>query len=372
MRLETRAIHAGRGIDPATGAVSQPIHLTTTFERAPDGSFPSGLIYAREGNPNRNGLEECLAGLEGGEAAISFASGMAAIHAVFQSLRPGDHVIAPNDIYYGTKALLRDTFAGWGLRSTFVDMTDLAELRSAVQPETKLIWAETPSNPTLKITDLAGVIAIAREAGALTAIDNTWPTPLLTRPLELGADLVMHSTTKYFGGHCDITGGAIVARTKAGIAERIRTHQGRSGAIPSPFDCWLLLRGLATFPVRMRAHCEGAATVAAALNGHPQLTRVHYPGLATHPGHAIAARQMSLFGGMLAIEVAGGAEPAMQAAARLKLITRATSLGGVHTLIEHRKSIEGPESPTPDGLLRISIGLEHPQDLMEDLLQALG
>jgi len=371
MRIETLAVHAGHHPDAATGAVSPPIYLSTTFAREADGSLPHGFIYARSDNPTRNELERSLAVLEGGEIAIAFASGMAATAAVFQSLLPGEHVIAPQDAYYGTAKLLRDVLAGWGLASSFVDMTDPHAVAQAVRPHTRLIWIETPSNPTLAVTDIARISAIARAAGARCVCDNTWATPLLQRPLALGCDLVMHSTTKYLGGHSDLTGGALVVPEDDDWAARLRTLQALGGGVPSAFDCWLLMRGIRSLSWRMRGHCENAAIVAAFLAAHPAVTAVHYPGLAGDPGHAVAARQMSGFGGMVSVQVMGGAEAALDVVRKVKLFTRATSLGGPESLIEHRASVEGPESRTPPGLLRLSIGLEHPDDLVEDLDQAL-
>ncbi len=369
--LETIAVHAGRRIDPGTGAVMPPIHLSTTFERQPDGSYTDGFVYTRTENPNRRALETCLAQLEGGEVAAAFSSGQAATTSVLQSLAVGEHVILPDDCYFGTRRVAVDILGRWGLQATIVDMSDLDQVRAALQPNTRLIWVETPSNPLLKITDIEAVAEIAHEAGAICAVDNTWPSPLGQRPLQLGADLVMHSTTKYLGGHSDILGGAIVARVADDLFERIRTVQTIAGAVPSPFDCWLLLRSIRTLPFRMRAHSEGAMRVAEYLADHPRIAEVHYPGLPTHPGHDIAARQMLSYGGMLSIQLEGGMEEAMTMAARVQLFTRATSLGGVESLIEHRASVEGPASKTPANLLRVSVGLEHPDDLIADLAQAL-
>ena len=371
MRIETLSVRAGCEPDAATGAIIPPIHLSTTFERAPDGSFPSGNIYSRQGNPNRLALEKILAELEGGTVSISFPSGMAAIIAVFSALEPGDHVIAPVDAYFGTGILLREHFSRTGLRSSFADMTDLDAVSAAITPETKLIWIETPSNPLISITDIEGVVKIAKEAGAKVVCDNTWATPLLQRPLDLGADMVMHSTTKYLSGHCDVMGGAIVAKEDGPLVERIRFMQKVGGAIPSPFDCWLVVRGIRTMPCRVRVHCENAKVVARFLDGHEKVERVHFPGLPGDPGHPVAARQMNDFGGMLSFVVDGGRDRAFAVAAGLRIFTRATSLGGPESLIEHRASIEGDDSTTPEGLLRCSIGLEHPDDLIEDLDRAL-
>ena len=372
LHLETLCIHAGHRVDPGTGAVTSPIILTTTFERAADLSYVAGNNYVRSGNPNRTELETCLAALEGGVEAAAFASGSAATSAVFQALSTGDHVIAPLDAYYGTGAMLTNIFARWGLAASFVDLTNLDAVRAAVRPSTKLIWAETPSNPLLRICDIAALAKIAHDAGALCAIDNTWATPMGQRVFELGADIAMHSTTKYLGGHSDLLGGALVAREASPMWERIRTVQKDGGAVPSAFDCWLLLRGIRTLPWRMRAHSANALAVAEFLAAHQKIDKVHYPGLASHPARAIIARQMKLPGGMLSIEVKGGMAEAVAFTNRLKIFTRATSLGGVESLIEHRQSVEGPTTRAPANLLRVSVGLEHPHDLKADLEQALG
>lgn len=372
MNIETLAIHAGQDIDPTTGSVIPPIYLSTTFERAEDGSFPHGYIYTRSGNPNRTMLERCLAALEGGAECAAFGSGLAAAMSVFQSLQPGDHVIVPDDAYHGVSRLVREIMAPWGLQASVVDMTDLGAVRAAMRPATRLVWVETPSNPLLKVSDIAAIAALAHDGGARCVVDNTWATPVLQRPLELGADLVMHATTKYLGGHSDVLGGAVVAREADALFERIRFIQGNGGAVPSPFDCWLVLRGIQSLAYRVRGHVANAGRVAQFLSEHPRIERVHYPGLASHAGHAVAARQMCGFGGMLSIEVRGGEPAAMALAARVKLFTRATSLGGIESLVEHRASVEGPESRTPPSLLRLSIGLEHVDDLIADLKQALA
>lgn len=371
MRIETRAVHGGHSVDPATGAVASPIHLSTTFERDPDGGYPRGHLYSRNGNPNRDALERCLADLEGGEAAAAFGSGTAAAMAVFQTLAPGDHVVAPQDVYHGTARLLREHLAGWGVKTAFVDMTEIAQVEAAVRPDTRVVWVETPSNPMLRVTDVARVAAIAHAAGALVVCDNTFATPVLQAPFALGADLVMHSSTKYLGGHSDVMGGLVVARQARGVFADIRRIQVSTGAVPSPFDCWLVLRSIRTLPYRVRAHAAHALHVAMWLRGHRRVTAVHYPGLPDHPAHALAARQMRAFGGVLSFEVDGGAAAAMEVAARARLFTRATSFGGPDSYIEHRASIEGPGTATPGGLLRLSIGLEHPDDLVDDLAQAL-
>jgi cystathionine gamma-synthase len=374
MRLETRAIHAGRHTDPATGAVSQPICLSTTFERSPEGEYPRGFSYSRVDNPNRQALEQCLADLEGGAEALMFGSGLAVATAVVLALQPGDHVVAPDDVYWGLRVVLGGVFGNWGLEASYVDMSDLGAVRAALRPNTRLIWTETPSNPLMKITDLGGVAAIAREAGGrvTTLCDGTFATPVLQRPLEHGIHLVAHSTTKYLNGHGDAVGGALIRGGDDRLFERARVSQKFGGGVPSPFDCWLTLRGLETLPVRMRAHSESAALVAEFLKGHSAVEAVHYPGLADHPGRAIVQRQMAAGGGMLSFQVRGGRETAFRVAARCELFTRATSLGGTHSLIEHRASVEGPDSKTPQNLLRLSVGLEHAADLIADLRQALG
>jgi cystathionine gamma-synthase len=349
-----------------------PIHLSTTFERQPDGGYTDDFVYTRSDNPNRRALERCLAQLEGGAVAAAFSSGQAATFSVLQALAAGDHVILPDDAYFGTRRLALDILGRFGLEVSVVDLTRLDDVRAALRPNTRLIWVETPSNPLLKITDIAAVAEIAHAAGALCAVDNTWPSPLGQRPLQLGADFAMHSTNKYLGGHSDILGGAIVARADGDTFAQIRTNQTIGGAVPSPFDCWLLLRSIRTLPYRMRGHSDGAIRVARYLADHPKVEEVHYPGLPTHPGHEIAARQMLSYGGMLSIQLAGGMAEAMAMTARLRLFTRATSLGGVESLIEHRASVEGPTSKTPQNLLRVSVGLEHPDDLIADLAQALG
>src|SRR6266536_5486885 len=371
MKIETLAVHAGHDVDPATGAVATPIYLSTTFERDVDGAYSRGFMYTRNNNPNREALERGISALEGGAVAAAFASGTGATMSLLQALAPGDHVLAHVDAYYGTSRLIREIFQRWGLKADFVDMSDLAAVKKALKPKTKLAWAETPSNPLLKIVDLAAVAEIVHDAGALFVCDNT-SAPVLQRPFDLGADLILHSTTKYFGGHCDVLGGIVVAKTDNEFFQRIRSIQYEGGAVPSPFDCWLILRGMRTLPWRMRAHAENAMKIADFLAQHRKVARVHYPGLQSHPGYEIAKRQMSMFGGMLSFEAKGGQEAAMAVAAKTKIFTRATSLGGVESLIEHRASIEGPGTTSPESLLRCSIGLEHPDDLIEDLEQALA
>lgn len=372
MRIETLAVHAGREAEESTRDVTPAIHLSTTFKKAADGSLPGGYLYGRSNNPNRENLEQALAQLEAGAAALAFSSGSAATMALFQALRPGDHVIAPEDAYYGTAILLKNHLSSWGLQSTFVDMGDLAAIEQAVTPATRLVWSETPSNPLLKVCDLRGIATITKKNGALLACDNSWATPLLQRPLELGADIVMHSITKYLSGHSDVTAGTLIFKSTGSLLEKMRSIQREGGSVPSPFECWLTLRGLQTFPYRVRAHSENAHRVAEFLVRQPKIEAVHYPGLPTHPGHKIASAQMAGFGGMLSIQVKGGQVEALKLAATVKLFTHATSLGGAHSLIEHRASVEGPGTRTPANLLRLSIGLEHPDDLIEDLEEALG
>jgi len=372
MRLETLAVHAGGRPDPGTGGIAASIHLATTFERERDGSYPRGYLYGRNANPTRDALEASVAALEGGAAAAAFASGSAATAAVFQALDPGDHVIAPHDAYYGTGKMLRETWSRWGLQATFVDMAAPEDVERAVRATTRLVWIESPSNPLWKVTDIERIAAIAHGAGARCVCDSTPATPALQQPLRLGADLVMHSTTKYLGGHGDSMGGVIVTRTPDDFFARVKALQASLGAFLSPFDSWLAMRGLRTLPLRMRAHSEHALCVATYLTRHPRVEVVHYPGLESHPGHAVARRQMTGFGGMLSVQVRGDAARAMAVAGALRVFTRATSFGGCESLVEHRASIEGAGTRTPDNLLRMSIGLEHPDDLIEDLAQALG
>ncbi len=374
MKIETCAVHAGRHIDPATGAVTPPIHLSTTFERSPDGEYPRGYSYSREDNPNRHALEECLAALEGGTQAICFASGLAVVNALVQGLEPGDHIVAPDDVYWGMRRVIGEVFGKFGLETSYVDMTDIDAFHAALRPNTRLVWVETPSNPLMKITDLPAIAALSRGASPniVTVCDGTFATPVLQRPLDCGIDMVAHSTTKYLSGHSDVVGGALITRHDNYLFERARKSQRYGGGVPSPFDCWLTRRGIDTLPWRVRAHSENALRIAQFLAAHPAVGTVHYPGLPSHPGYKVAARQMSAFGGMLSFEVRGTKETAMAVAARCRLFLRATSLGGAHSLIEHRASIEGPQTRTPQTLLRCSIGLEHPDDLIADLNQALG
>jgi cystathionine gamma-synthase len=372
MNIETLAVHAGRSIDSSSGDVTPPIHLSTTFERSKNGDYPLGFSYSREDNPNRRMLEECLAALEGGKEALVFSSGLAVLTAVLQGLEPGDHIMVPEDVYYGLRQVLHTVFAKWPLEVTYVDMTDLNAVRSAVRPTTRLVWVETPSNPLLKISDLAGIAEIARKASAISICDGTFTTPMVQRPFQYGIDMVMHSTTKYLGGHSDVVGGALITRFDNYLYERVRNSQRYGGAVPSPFDCWLILRGVSTLSCRMRTHLESASAIAAYLKGHSAVEHVHYPGLPDHSGHELASRQMAGFGGMLSFQVRGARGQAMAVAANLRLFTRATSLGGPHSFVEHRASIEGRGTKTPQNLLRLSVGLENAADLIEDLDQALS
>ncbi len=372
MKIETLAVHSGHEADPTTGAVTPPINLSTTFERDSDGSYRQGYVYTRLGNPNRAALEKCVADLEGGTAGAAFSSGSAAIAGVFLTLSPGDHVVAPEDVYHGTARLLNDILAPWGVQTTFVDMTDLAEVQQAVRPNTRVVWVETPSNPLLKITDIAAVSAIAHDTGATCVCDNTFATPVLQRPFDKGADLIVHSATKYLGGHSDALAGVVVTKTEDEFFRKIRAVQTSGGGVADPLACWLILRGIQTLPYRMRAHSENASLVARFLQSHRKVATVYYPGLESHAGHELAARQMSSFGGMVSFQVNGDGAEALAVAGRAKLFTRATSLGGVESLIEHRASVEGPGTRVPENLLRLSVGLENPDDLIEDLAQALG
>lgn len=372
-KLETLAIHAAGGPDPATGAVTTPIHLSTTFERSATGDYPGGFVYTRQGNPNREALERTLAALEGGAGAAAFASGSAAASVAVRSmLRPGERILVPDDMYHGIRRLLREVLLPWGVAVSQVDMSDLAAVEKELSVDTRLVWVETPSNPLLKVTDLAAVARLAHAANARVACDATWAPGRLLPAFELGADLVLHATTKYLAGHSDVLGGALITRTADEAFDRIRFLQQSEGAVPSPFDCWLTLRGIKTLPYRMRGHLENAATVASFLDDHRRVAQVYFPGLETHPGFDVVRRQMSGFGGMLSFRPTGGEGSAAAVAAGVRLITRATSLGGVESLIEHRASVEGAGSGTPRDLLRLSVGLEHPDDLIADLDRALA
>ena len=372
MKMETLAVHAGVGVDPVTGSVAPPLHLSTTFLHGPATEEIHGYIYVRDKNPTQDRLEAAMSALEAGEDALAFSSGMGATFAFFQSLEPHSHVIIPEDVYVHVRVMAATYFKNWQLEYTAVDMQSNAAVAAAVRPNTKVIWAETPSNPLMKIMDIAGAAQIARQAGAFLVVDNTFATPVLQRPLELGADAVMHSTTKYCGGHSDVQGGCLVFKRRAPLHEKLLHVRTVLGVVCSPFNSWLILRGLRTLPCRMERHSANAMAVAKALAGAKEVERVFYPGLATHPGHEIAAAQMKHFGGMMSILVKGGWEEAVRVVSRVKIFQAATSLGGVESLIEHRASAEGEGSTSPRNLLRLSIGLEHPDDLIADLLQALA
>ncbi len=373
MKIETTAVHAGREPDPATGALREPIQLSTTFERGADGGYAHGYSYSRSGNPNRTALEQAIAALERGSDALAFASGSAATLAAFTLGVPGGRIVCSADCYHGTAKQLREILPQWGVRTEFVDTTDLDAVERALEPGASMLWVETPSNPLLRISDLAALAELAHRRGALLGCDNTFASPVLQQPFAHGADLVMHSSTKYLGGHSDVLGGIVIVREADPVLTRLREFQSAGGGVPSPFDCWLLLRSLATLPLRVRAQAAHAAAVARFLESHPRVERVHYPGLEAHPGHALAARQMhGGFGAVVSVQVPGGAAEALAVVSRVRLFTRATSLGGVESLIEHRASIEGPLSQTPQNLIRMSVGLEHPADLVADLDQALA
>ena len=373
MKIETLAIQTTLSHDANAGAVVAPIYLSTTFEREADGTYQHEHVYSRASNPNRQQLEKSLAVLENGAVALAFASGMAATTALFQALKSGDHIIVPDDAYYSTAILITEIFGQWGLSMTKVDMTDLEQVKQAIQPNTKLIWVETPSNPQLKVTDIEEVSKIAHGLEILVAVDNTWATPVMQMCLDLGADIVMHSTTKYFGGHSDVLSGALIFKENNALPEKIKTIQKLTGGVPSPFDCWMVSRGIKTLPLRVKAQTKNAMKLAEYLNKHPKIEVVHYPGLTSHPQHGVAKKQMmGGFGGMLSVQIIGDAKNAMALTGRLKLFTTATSLGGVESLIEHRKSVENADSPSPENLLRVSVGIENIEDLIEDWKVALG
>ena len=373
MHPDTLAIQATRFPDANAGAVVAPLYLSTTFERHPDGQLIGEYGYTRADNPNRRVLETALAALEGGAVGLAFASGQAATTALLQTLRPGDHVLAGVDGYWATLVLMREVFGAWGIELSTADLTDPEAVQAAIRPNTRLLWVETPSNPQLRVADVAALARIAHEAGALCAVDNTAATPVLQQPLALGADVVMHSTTKFIGGHSDLLGGALVVKQDGELAKRLRQVQSLTGGVPSPFDCWLAARGLRTLGLRVRAQSATALELARFLESQSNVEEVFYPGLESNAGHELARRQMPEgFGALLSFTVRGGFDEARAVAGRLKLFTRATSLGGVESLVEHRKPVESPESPTPDHLLRVSVGLERFEDLRDDLAQALA
>lgn len=373
MKFETLAIKSIENNLANTNAVSVPIYLSTTFVRNEDGSYNNDFSYSRSNNPNRQVLEHSIAALENGKVCYTFSSGMAAISAIFQSLSTGDHIILPDDVYYNVYLLITEVFERWGLEFTVVDMSNKNETISAIKDNTKLIWIETPSNPQLKITDIEQISEIAKKNNILIAVDNTWPTPVLLKPLDLGADIVMHSTTKYFGGHSDVLGGCVVLKENNETAQKLSDIQTLSGGVPSPFDCWLISRGIQTLYLRVTAQTKTAKKLAKFLEKHPQIEKVNYPGLKSHPQFNIAKKQMKNgYGAMLSVLIKGNAETANKIANKLKIFTIATSLGGVESLVEHRKSVEGINSNTPENLLRISVGLENVNDLIEDWTQALS
>jgi cystathionine gamma-synthase len=378
MKFETAAIHAGQEADPRTGAVVPPIYQVSTFKQDGVGGLRAGYEYARSGNPTRDALEECLAALENGTRAFATSSGLAAEDLLLRTvLRPGDHLIVPIDAYGGSYRLFEKVLAPWGVTNTAVDQSDLDAVRAAiVQGKTKIIWTESPTNPLLSISDIAELAKIAHDANAILVVDNTFASPYLQQPLNLGADAVVHSTTKYLGGHSDVVGGAIVVKDEQ-LADQIAYNHNAMGPIAGPFDAWLVLRGAKTLAVRMDRHCENARAIVDFLVGHERVSEVRYPGLATHPGHEIAKRQMRDFGGMVSFRVRGGIEAALQVCKRVELFTLAESLGGVESLIEHpgkmtHASVAGSALEVPDDLIRLSVGLEHIDDLIADLTQALS
>lgn len=375
----TRAIHAGQEPDPATGAVAVPIYQTSTFVQRAVGDH-QGYEYARTGNPTRTAYEACLASLEGGDWAAAFASGMAAIDTILKLLSAGDHVVVADDVYGGTFRLFDKVLARFGLAFTFVDLADPAALEAALRPTTRLVWVETPTNPMLKIVDIAAVAERAHAAGARVVVDNTFASPYLQQPLALGADLVMHSATKYLGGHSDVVGGIVVGRDRE-LETRLRFLQNAAGAVPGPLDCWLVLRGVKTLALRMRQHCQSAQRIAEWLDDHPAVAEVIYPGLPAHPGHAVAARQMAGgFGGMISFTLRPGAPAARDVVARTRYFRLAESLGGVESLIEHPAIMTHASLPAQvraelginDGLVRLSVGIEDVEDLVAELRDALG
>jgi cystathionine gamma-synthase len=360
-------------IEPTTKAIVPPIHPATTFERDPDNEYRSDRSYIRNDSPAWDQVEQLLTRLEGGAASLLFSAGMAAATTCFLALKPGDHVVAPEVMYWGLRKWLIGTGRGWGFNVDFVDMTDLRQVQAAMQPgKTQIVWAETPSNPLWQVADLAALAEIAHKAGARLAVDSTVGTPILTRPIELGADIVMHAATKYLNGHSDVLAGTLTTARKDAFWERIQALRDSQGAVLGTFEAWLLLRGMRTLPLRVRQASASALFLAERLEASPKVSAVLYPGLASHAQHAVARRQMQGgFGGMLSIRVKGGDAAAIACAAKVRLWKRATSLGGVESLIEHRASIEGPGSPVPPDLLRLSVGIEDAGELLADLVQAL-
>ncbi len=369
--LETLAVHAGSEPDPATGAIAPPLYLSTTFAHGPAGERLAGFEYVRGENPTQVRLQQALAALEGGACALAFASGMAAADALLSALPPNSRLLIPEDVYHGVRALACEVLPRLGIRTDAVDMTDIDAVTAALAPDTRCVWLETPSNPLLQIADIAAITEAAHRAGALVVADNTFATPCLQQPLALGADVVMHSTTKYFGGHSDVMGGALVFARDDELRESVQNLRVLRGAVMAPFNAWLTLRGLHSLPARMAWHCRNARVVAEFLAGHARVEAVHWPGLPEHRNHAVATRQMRDFGGMLSMQVRGGRDATLAAAGRVKLFTNATSLGGCESLIEHRASVEGEHPVSPENLLRLSVGVEHAEDLVADLAQAL-
>lgn len=368
---ETAAIHSLKRKIESGDPVITPETRSTIFKHTPSHQNEE-YQYTRAANPNRTELEDVLATLEHGEACAAFSSGMAATAAIFQALNPGDHVLIPNDLYHGTRSYLKDVMSRWGLTYTEVDMTNLQQVEDVIKPETRMIWAETPSNPLLHITDLEKLSELAKKNNCLLTVDNTWPSPINLNPLGIGADLVMHSTTKYLGGHSDLLGGAVVAKTESGVFEIVREIQKKGGAVPSPSDCWLLVRSIKTLPVRMEAHNRNADKVANYLDSHPSVEKVFYPGLSSHPGYNVAKNQMRGFGAMISFLIKGSAEDALNVVNSSQMIMPATSLGGVESTWEHRRSVEGDESKTPESLIRLSVGIEHVDDILKDLESSLA
>ncbi len=371
-RFDTRAVHSGAEVDPGTGAVAPPLHLSTTFEHAPDGTPRAGFEYQRGNNPTQARLETALASLDGGADALFLASGIAAGTALLHGLPAGSHVLMQDDVYHGFRTVAREYAPRWSLTVSSVDMTDLDAVRAALRPQTRLLWAEAPSNPLLKVADIAALSVLARGSGARLVVDSTFATPALQRPLELGADVVLHSATKFMGGHSDVMGGALVFARADDLADASRHARSAIGLNASPFAAWLVLRGLRSLPVRMQRHSASASTLAGFLESHAAIEAVHYPGLASHPQHAVAVRQMRACGGVLSIRVRGGRSAALAVAGRLELFINATSLGGCESLVEHRASIEGAHAVSPGNLLRLSVGLEDVDDLIADLDRALS
>lgn len=376
MRFETKAIHAGLSIENPSKAIIPPISPSTIYEIDASGRDDEDLHYTRLGNPNRLQFEKLIATLEEGEAAAAFSSGIAAAIAVLQALDPGDHLIAPDDIYSGNRIMMKEIMIRWGLKVSFINMTTIDTIEEHIKPETKLIWIETPSNPLMRITDIKNVAELAKSHSSShkirTIVDNTWPTPVNQLPIKLGADLVLHSTTKYFGGHSDILGGALISAKSDEFFDRIRLIQQMAGGVPSAQDCWMLSRSTRTLACRMRGHNEHAAKIAGFLQGHNKVKDVYYPGLESHSGYQTAKKQMTGFGGMISFYIDGNSDDALRIVGKSKLIKRATSLGGVESTWEHRYSSEGENSITPENLIRISVGLEHVDDILEDLEMALG